>query len=162
MEGILLIKRSFALLSIILLTISLLIGCSKKENNDLGVKNESDLNYVYNSVKLFIKNDDKNLYVIKDEKSNLITIVDNSITKKFIDHQSLAIKLNGYKETKSKWDQDNSSLIGRIESYKHAMDLLGYKVNFGLLRYDKETNEKYYYAINGSIIYDKLFESIDF
>lgn len=162
MEDMLLIKKSFALLFIILLTISLLIGCRKEENNDSLIKDKSDLNYAYNSVKLFVQNEDKNLYVTKDEKNNLITIVDNSITKGFIEHQRLAIKLNGYKEIRHKWDVYNNALIDRIENYKYAMDILGYEVNFSLLRCDKDTNENYYYCVNGNVIYDRLFELIGF
>lgn len=156
MEEILLIKRSFTLSLIILLVFTLFTGCSTKEDSYLETTEKSHLDYVYDSVKLFIRTKDKNLSVIKDEENDLITIIDNSIAEQFINHQILAIKLNGYKEIKYKWDQDNSYLIDSIENYKNAMDHLGYKINFVLLRGNNETS----YAINGKVIYDKLFKSI--
>lgn len=154
------VKKSFTLFLVILLVFTFFTGCSKKEDVYSEVTEKSNLDYVYDSVKLFIRTKDKKLSVIKDEENNLITIVDNSITEKFINHQILAIKVNGYKNTKYKWDQDNKYLINNIANYKNAMNCLGYKVNFALLRCNNETNEKYYYAINGNVKYDKLFESI--
>lgn len=155
------IKRLTILISMISL-IYVLAGCSIEESEHNKMLEGSDLDYIYESIQLFIKDQDKDLTIIKDNDSNLLTIVDSSITPKFISSQRTAIKLNGYKAIKYKWDQENKLLLSKISNYKKAMNTLGYDFNIALLRCDKDLSKKYYYALNEEIVYDNLFDNINF